>query len=248
MIIISWNINGIPSRFAELQALVKDYTPDFVCLQKVRLNSSRDKFQLPGYRQLSSIHDCGNWSGVMIYSKTAKCSLDLPLRIPTPELSEDGHLQVCDCNDFTLINAYVPFANFSIEGAVGCRKRWDDQFLHLAKALADKKPVVVCGDLNVVHAAKDSCERNIELNRPCFTSWERHNFNRLLTEADLADTFRVMYPERQAATYYGNYRHLNKGNRIDYILISNSLIPRIKKADILNNFGSGQSVPVILEF
>lgn len=253
MYIISWNINGIASSFAELLSLVDEYKPDFVCLQKIRNNSSREDFGIHGYSQLYDMQDCGNWSGVMIYARIpdnaarhtdAHSSL---LRVQTPELSKDGHLQVYDCNEFILVNAYVPFANFNIEGAVDLRKWWDIKFRHLIKKLAAKKPVIICGDLNIVHTNKDSCEPNIEIHRPCFTSWERDNFNALLTETDIVDSFRDKYPDKQAVTFYGNFRHLNIGNRIDYFLISKSLLPKVISADILNNFGMGQSVPIILE-
>lgn len=253
MYIISWNINGIASSFKELQFLIKEHNPDFVCLQKVRNNSSREKFLIQGYRQLYSMQDCGNWSGVMIYMKSTNSGrnsvfINLPQRIPTSELSKDGHLQVYDCVDFILVNAYVPFANFSINGAVDLRKKWDVEFRQLIKGLTVMKPVVICGDLNIVHTDKDSCEPNIAQNRPCFTSWERDNFNILLNEADLADPFRTKFPDEQAATFYGNFRHLKIGNRLDYFLISKNMIPDVEVADILNDFGSGQSVPIILEF
>ena len=125
MYIISWNINGLASCFSELQKLVEDYSPDFVCLQKVRNNSLREKFGITGYRQLYTMQDIGKWSGVMIYSKISSdvdshtAFLSMPQRIQTPELSREGHLQVYDCNDFIIVNAYVPFANFDIEGEVG---------------------------------------------------------------------------------------------------------------------------------
>lgn len=254
MYIINWNVNGLASRFTELKQLVDDFTPDFLCLQKVRNNSSREKFDIVGYRQLYTMQDCGKWSGVMIYAKIPSAVdshtafLSMPQRIQTPDLSKDGDLQVYDCNDFILVNAYVPFANFEIEGAVEYRKQWDIEFRHLICGLVQKKPVVICGDLNIVNTQKDSCEANIEMNRPCFTRWERENFNQLLAEANLADAYRSIYCDEQAITFYGNYRDLKIGNRLDYFLISRSLLPSLAAYNILTNFGTGQNVPFILDF
>lgn len=254
MYIISWNINGLASRFSELQKLVDDYTPDFVCLQKVRNNSTREDFEIVGYRQLFTMQDCAKWSGVMIYAKipadmdSHSAFLSMPQRIQTPELSKDGHLQVYDCKDFILVNAYVPFANFDLDGAVDFRKQWDIDFRELICELVKQKPVVICGDLNIVHTKNDTCEASLEQNRPCFTSWERSNFNQLLADADLVDAYRSIYCDDKAVTFYGNYRGTNVGNRIDYFLISRFLLPSLATSDILLGFGTGQSVPIVLDF
>ena len=245
MLFISWNINGIRSRFAGLQRLVADYAPDFVCLQKVRNNSGRGDFSIDGYCQLYTPEDCGDWSGVMTYVRNSAGAA--PHRVATPELSRDGHLQLYAFGDFYLVNAYVPFAGFSVAGAVERRREWDSRFRLLMTRLTSVKPVVACGDFNVVHTVMDTCEDRLELQRPCFTKWERDNFNRLLSGADLADTYRVTHPGEQAVTYYGNFRHMKIGNRIDYILVSRSLLKYPLLSEILSDFVSGQSVPVTLE-
>ncbi len=208
MRIISWNINGIASKFEELRQLVRSYDPDVVCLQKVRCNKQRNLFGIDGYHMLYEPCDSGGWSGVMMYVRILnerRCpeSPSLPQRIPTPELSRGGHLQVYDCRDFVLINAYVPFANFSISGAVADRKQWDAAFRLFAQKVSRIKPVVISGDLNVVHTVRDSCESRIEQNRPNFTGWERENFNRLLAYCTLADAFRIFHPEQQAVFEIG---------------------------------------------
>jgi len=86
------------------------------------------------------------------------------------------------------------------------------------------------------------------MNRPCFTRMERDNFNQLLAEANLADAYRSVYCDEQAVTFYGNYRNMKIGNRLDYFLISRSFLPSLVASDILTNFGTGQSVPIILDF
>lgn len=254
MDIISWNINGLKSSFDELKELSKTYSPDFICLQKVRCNNDREQYKLDGYRALYAPIDCGNNSGVMTYAKIPTnanpkfSSFSMPERVHTAELSEDGHLQIFDCYSFFLINAYVPFSNTSLAGAVDKRKNWDNLFRQCVVELSCRKPVIICGDLNVVHTKKDTCENLLTLNRGCFFEWERDNFNALFREADLVDTFRYLHPDVQAISFYGNYRSMQIGNRIDYFLMSRSMLPGLNISEILTDFGSGQSVPIAIDF
>lgn len=250
--IISWNINSIGRRFDELKQLTGTYTPDYICLQKVRNKTSLDKFIIPGYHSLFTYDDYGSMSGVMLYTRIIDgiepiLQLEsMPKRIQTPELSAEGHLQIYNCGKFILANTYVPFANPKLEGAVEYRKAWDTQFRKLIVKLSDELPVIICGDLNVVHTAIDTCEEKYIQNRPCFTDWERANFNALLSEAKLIDAFRYIHPQDKKPSFYGNFRFLGIGNRIDYFLVSRSLLPSVIDSDVLCDFGTGQSVPILL--
>ena len=244
MLIISWNINSIGKKFNEVKELIEQYSPDFLCLQKVRCNDNREHFTIDGYMQLSEKPDIGDWSGVVIYVKS---SIAETKRIYTPELSFNGHLQAFDCSLFALLNTYVPYGNQQIEGAIDYRKQWDVAYRAFVNDLSSRLPIIICGDLNVVHTQYDTCERKIELARANFTKWERENFNALLADCDLVDAYRILHPTEKAVTYYGAWRHTRLGNRIDYFLVSRSLLPFIKSAEILSDFGTGQSVPITLE-
>ncbi|MBD5246563.1 MAG: hypothetical protein HDS54_00140 [Barnesiella sp.] len=254
MDIISWNINGLRSGFAELKELAKTYSPDFICLQKVRCDNDREQYEIDGYRALYAPIDCGNNSGVMTYAKIPAVTnpnvstLSKAERVHTIELSKDGHLQIFDCDSFFLVNAYVPFSNTSLAGAVDARKNWDNMLRNCIVECASLKPVVICGDLNVVHTQKDTCEKRLVQNRGCFFEWERDNFNALLREANLIDAFRYLHPDEQAVSFYGNYRSMQIGNRIDYFLISSSMLSGLIASEILSDFGNGQSAPVSIHF
>lgn len=245
MLFISWNINGLTKRFEEVKELLEKYSPDYLCLQKVRSNADRDRFEVDGYRQLFAPQDCGDWSGVSIYAKQDYALVSE--RIVTPELSLNGHLQVFDCKSFALINAYVPFGNLNLDGAVEYRRKWDTEFRSFVKQLSSQLPVIICGDMNIVHTEYDNFERKLEQTRPNFIKWERDNFNRLLSECDLVDPYRLLHPTEKKPTYYGAWRHLQMGNRIDYFLTSRSLLPIVRSAEIISDFGHGQSVPITLE-
>ncbi len=250
--IISWNINSIGRRFDELKQLVETYAPDYVCLQKVRNKTALDRFTIPGYHSLFTFDDYGSMSGVMTYTRIIDgiepiLQLDsIPKRIQTPALSAEGHLQVYNCGKFILANAYVPFANPQLDGAEKFRKAWDEQFRRLIVELSNELPVIICGDLNIVHTDKDTCEDKHIQNRPCFSTWERDAFDSLLFEANLVDAFRYLHPEDNKPSFYGNFRFLGIGNRIDYFLVSLSLLPDLVDSDVLTDFGTGQSAPIIL--
>lgn len=246
MLFISWNINELAKRFEEVNQLLREYAPDFLCLQKVRSSELRDRFAVDGYRQLFAPVDCADWSGVTVYARLDFDSSVMPERVETPSLSRDGHLQVFNCKSFALINAYVPYGNINLDGAVEYRRRWDDEFRTFVKKLSSRLPVVICGDMNIVHTEYDNFECKLEQTRPNFTKWERDKFNRLLSECDLVDPYRLLHPNEKKPTYFGAWRHLRMGNRIDYFLISRSLMSTVGSADILSDFGTGQSVPISL--
>lgn len=247
MLFISWNINGLTKRFEEVKQLLEDYAPDFLCLQKVRSHGDRDRFEIDGYRQLFAPQDCGDWSGVTIYTKINSDSSQYPKRILTPGLSNNGHLQTFDCCSFALLNTYAPFANKTLDGAIEYRRQWDTEFRSFVRNLSSRLPVIICGDMNIVHTEFDNFERTLEQTRPNFTKWERDNFNRLLLECDLIDPYRLLHLTEKKPTYFGAWRHLQMGNRIDYFLISRSLMPSVRSAEILSDFGHGQSVPITLD-
>ena len=198
--IISWNINSIGRRYDELKQLAEAYNPDYICLQKVRNKTSLDKFTIPGYHSLFTFDDYGSMSGVMIYTRIKEgiepiLQLDsMPKRILTPLLSAEGHLQVYDCGHFNLANTYVPFANPQLEGAEEYRKVWDERFRKLIVELSGKLPIIICGDMNIVHTDKDTFEDKYIQNRPCFSQWEREAFDALLSESNLVDAFRSIHP------------------------------------------------------
>lgn len=254
MIIISWNINGLKGRFDEVRELINTYHPDFVCLQMVRSNTDRDQFKIEGYQSLFSSIDTGNWSGVMTYVKTQEEPNRqlISERLHTPELSKHGHLQAFNCNGFILINAYAPYATDKIPGAMDYRKLWDINLRRFVEGLSHKASVVICGNMNVVRTSKDTSESYLEQDRPGFRDWERKNFEALLSNADLVDTFRVMHSSDNIPSYYTNRRSTDKdsitGNRIDYFLISRPLSHTVVISSILSHFGTAQSVPIIMEF
>lgn len=250
MRIISWNINGLGKHFNELKQLIEAYNPDYVCIQKMRNKTGHDKFAIDGYQQLYVYNDIADWSGVIIYWKKPDGeSAGMPIRIPTPKLSDKGHLQAYDCKDFILINAYAPYSNPTIEDAFAYRRQWDKMLVAFRQYLPKGKPVVICGDLNIVHTSLDTHSDSHIKNIACYLDWERANFEELLSTGNLTDTFRHLHPNTRAYSFFSQslFRKLGQGDRIDYALVSSEILPGLENSSILD-FGTAQSLPLLLDF
>lgn len=236
MRIISWNIAGINARRTEAERLVAEYRPDILCLQKTR---SGKAFEMPGY---SARIDCADrWSGVASYVRnTLDCTLE----------ESDTHHIILRFDGFVLVNAYAPYSNAKVQGYIDRRKEWD-KWLH-SFVCRQTLPVIICGDLNIVHTNLDTFYPSCVKNTGCYYPWERDNFNSLLTDGKLADSFRRLHTAERAYTYFDtlhgiDYRASGQGSRLDYFLVSETLMPRTKESAILTDFGSAPSVPVMLE-
>lgn len=235
MKIISWNIAGIKSHGNEIEKLVLQHQPEIICLQKTR---SKAAPMIDGY---SCLCDCANqWSGVATYCRDG---------VDYSFMESDSHHLALELDYFILINAYVPYSNKSVPEFIEHRKQWDKWIVDYINR--QSKPVIMCGDLNVVHTALDTFHAKYEQNTGCYYQWERDDFNRLLSECKLIDSFRRLHPEERAYTYFDamhgvDYRASNQGSRLDYHLVSESLMPRVTAAEILPPLSS-PSNPILLE-
>lgn len=235
MRIISWNIAGIKRRKLEIEELAQKNQPDILCLQKTR---SKDAPTIDGY---SCLCDCADqWNGVATYCRDG---LDFSF------MESDSHHLVIEFESFVLINAYVPYSNKSVPGFIERRKEWDKWIVDYVKS--QSKPVIMCGDLNIVHTALDTFQAKYEQNAGCYYAWERDDFNTLLLEGELIDSFRNLHPNDRTYTYFDSmhgvdYRATNQGTRLDYFLVSASLRPFLVESDIMSDFGTAPSVPIFI--
>lgn len=234
MKIISWNVAGIKARANEIGRLMQEHQPDIVCLQKTRTDKAP---YFDGYRMYIDCSD--RWSGVAIYVRSG---------LDGKFTESDSHHLIIEFNEFVLVNAYVPYSNPKVPGYIECRKEWDKWIVELVKN--QSKPVIICGDLNIVHTDLDSSYPSCVLNTGCYYQWERDDFNQLLSECKLVDTFRILHPEERVYTYFDtmhgvDYRATNQGSRLDYFLVSESLMPCVMKSEILSPL-SAPSNPILL--
>lgn len=223
MRIISWNVAGIKARAFEIERLMQEHQPDVICLQKTRSDKAPD---FDGYRVYV---DCADrWSGVATYVRSG---------FDGKFVESDSHHLILEFDEFVLVNAYVPYANPKVPGYVERHKECDKWIIEFVRT--HTKPVIICGDLNIVHTDLDSFYPSCVRNTGCYHQWERDDFNLLLSECNLVDSFRYLHPEKRAYTYFDtmhgiDYRAKDQGARLDYFLVSVSLMPYVIKSEILS--------------
>ena len=245
---ISWNVNGLracmgkgfPEYFAAMDA-------DFFCLQETKLQAGQIQMDLPGYKEFWNYAEKKGYSGTAIFAKEEPLSVTYGVGVE--ELDTEGRLITLEYPDFYIATCYTPNAQQGL-ARIDHRLKWDEAFRNHLKALDEKKPVIVCGDLNVAHQEIDL--KNPASNRGSagFSDEERESFGKLL-EAGFTDTFRYLNPDVTGAyswwSYRFNARKNNAGWRIDYFLVSNRLAQKITAAPIYAEIMGSDHCPVGLE-
>lgn len=246
MRLISWNIDGIKAKFDALQRLVAEYQPDVICLQKVKDSKCSKAFDLDGYKRYNSV---GPYAGVTTYVK--KYIPVSPFTLASDKIV-DGHALRTDFDypHFSLFNIYVPYSNPKVEGAVAHRKAFDQWLAGHVGGTPDR--IIICGDMNIVHGPLDCWDKKFERNQANFLDWERDNFNELLENNALVDTYAMWHRFGHDFSYFfrndPKVREKNQGLRIDYFLASQSFVPSIRRAEIIKNVTVSTNNPILLEF
>ena len=247
MKLISWNVNGlracIGKGFLDFCALAD---ADVYCLQETKLQAGQLDFDLPGYHRYWNSADKKGYSGTAIFSKTEPLSV-------TYDFGEDlhrheGRVITAEYPDFYLVCCYTPNAQDGLK-RIDYRMLWEDDFREYLRELDGKKPVVLCGDLNVAHQEIDLKNPGPNRGNAGFSDQERGKMTELL-EAGFVDTFRYLYPDKTGAyswwSYRFNARKNNAGWRIDYFIVSRRLAEKIAGADIYSEIQGSDHCPVAL--
>lgn len=244
--LVSWNIDGVKAHFEALKQIVAEHQPDVICLQKYKDSKASAEFELPGYRRdLSLAPYAGVASYIKEYLRPEIINID-------SNHTFKGHLLAHKFRypAFTLFNVYTPFSNPAVEGATDHRKSFDDSLLEFVHSTPDR--LILCGDFNIVHTARDCWDGKHQRNQANFHEWERENFDRLLNGCNLIDTYRHFnFFGRDFSYFFRNdpeVRTSNHGHRIDYFLASRSLEPQIARAEIIKNITASTNNPILLEF
>jgi exodeoxyribonuclease-3 len=263
MKIVSFNVNGIRAiskKTKENQreccfddnvicTLTNELNPDILCLQEVRTSNQKD---VEKYLSLypHCYFNCAEkkgYSGTSIISKIPAltffknfdaCS-EIEQVYSEHKWLKEGRVCTLEFEDFYLINVYVPNAGSGLERRI-C---WDNVFRYYCGVMSEKKPIIVCGDLNCAHEPIDVGHPEYHSNSPGYTIEERNGFSSLLNKVKLNDVFRTFHPnEKGHYTYWSNFckkRKKDNGWRIDYFLVSESLFDRVLEIKIeLNYYGS----------
>lgn len=246
---ISWNVNGLRAclkkGFMEsFQAL----DADIFCLQETKMQPEQAILELPGYEQYWNSAEKKGYSGTAVFSRISPLSVAYGIGIE--EHDHEGRVITLELPDYYFVTVYTPNSKRALE-RLEYRMVWEDAFRRYLLELDAKKPVIVCGDLNVAHEEIDLKNPKTNHKNAGFTDEERAKFTELL-QAGFIDTFRTLYPERTGIYSWWSYlrkaRDTNAGWRIDYFVTSNRLKGKIKDATIHNEIFGSDHCPVGLEF
>ena len=248
---ISWNVNGLRACEGKgFRDIFNELDADFFCLQETKLQEGQIDLQFPGYESYWDYADKKGYSGPAIFTRHKPLSVSRGLGIDVHD--HEGRAVTLEFEQFYLVTAYVPNSQDGLR-RLDYRMTWEDDFRAYLKALDERKPVVVCGDLNVAHQEIDLKNPKSNRRNAGFTDEEREKFS-LLLEAGFTDTFRYFYPDKEEIYSWWSYRfkarEKNAGWRIDYFLASNRLQPQLQSAAIHTEiFGSDHCpVEVNIEF
>ena len=249
MKIVSWNVNGI--RAIVKKDFFKDLEnidPDILCIQETKAQDEQVAEALKplaGYHMYSNSAERPGYSGTAIISKTEPLAVTRGINIK--EHDTEGRVLCLEFDNYFLVNVYVPNSGSELL-RLGYRQSWDRDFFYYLKDLEKAKPVIVCGDLNVAHKPVDLARPAENYNKAAGYMQEEIDGMNRLTGGGLADTFRRLYPEATGRyswwSFRANARAKNIGWRIDYFLVSESFLPSIKEAFILENITGSDHCPV----
>ncbi|RPD90717.1 exodeoxyribonuclease III [Aureibaculum marinum] len=251
MKIVSWNINGVRSIVKkDFFESIKKLGPDIVCLQETKAQDKQvEEALLPMgnyYKYYNSAEKKG-YSGTTILSKTEPLSVSNDMGIL--EHDAEGRIQCVTYRDFYLVNVYVPNSGQKLD-RLEYRKKWDEDFLTYLKDLEKIKPVIVCGDFNVAHQPIDLKNDKSNYNKTAgYTQIEIDGMDNFIKKGFI-DTFRYFNPTQIAYSYWSyrfKSRERNTGWRIDYFLVSESIIKNVKNATIYSDVMGSDHCPIGLE-
>ena len=230
---ISWNVNGLRACYDKGFADVFNrLEADFFCLQETKMQEGQLDVQFEGYQSYWNYAEKKGYSGTAIFSKVKPLSVTYGLGIE--EHDHEGRVITLELESYYLITVYTPNSQEELR-RLDYRMKWDDDFRAYLKKLEEKKPVIVCGDLNVAHKEIDLKNPKTNRKNAGFTDEERAKFTTLL-ESGFTDTFRYFYPEQEGIYSWWSYRfkarEKNAGWRIDYFLTSDSLKDKLRGAQI----------------
>ena len=245
---VSWNVNGLRAVCGKgFEEIFHSLDADFVCLQETKLQAGQIDLQFENFTSYWNYAEKKGYSGTVIFSRIQPISVNYGIGID--EHDHEGRVITLEMPDFYLVNAYVPNSQDELR-RLDYRMKWEDDFRKYLLALDAKKPVILCGDLNVAHKEIDLKNPKTNRRNPGFTDEEREKMTSLLNSGFI-DTFRYFYPDMTNIYSWWSYRfkarEKNTGWRIDYFLASQKLSGNLKAAGIRTDIYGSDHCPVTLE-
>lgn len=248
MKLISWNVNGIRAcvnkGFADF---FKKIDADIFCIQETKCQEGQIELEFEGYTSYWNSAEKKGYSGTAIFTKKKPMSVKYGIGIE--EHDKEGRVITLEFEKYYVVTIYTPNSKRELE-RLEYRCLWEDEIRKYLLELNKKKPVIMCGDLNVAHKEIDLKNPKTNHHNAGFTDEERNKMTELL-DAGFTDTFRYLYPEKEEQytwwSYMGHAREKNIGWRIDYFIVSNDAQKNIKDAYIFPEVLGSDHCPVGLE-
>lgn len=247
MKLISWNVNGLRACMGKgFLDFLKASDADIVCLQETKMQREQADFIIGGYEEYWNSAEKKGYSGTAVFTK--KPPLSVSYGIGIPEHDTEGRVITAEFPDFFLVNVYTPNSQQEL-ARLPYRMQWEDAFRDYLKTLDQKKPLIVCGDMNVAHEEIDLKNPKTNRKNAGFTDEERQKMTELLSSGFI-DTFRLLYPDTEGVYSWWSYRfharEKNAGWRIDYFLVSDRLKDRVSDSRIDTDVFGSDHCPVEL--
>ena len=247
MKLISWNVNGLRAcvgkGFAESFSTLD---ADFFCLQETKMQAGQLDLQFPGYDSYWCYAEKKGYSGTAVFSRHKPLSVSYGIGVEQHD--HEGRVVTLEQEQFFLVCVYTPNSQDGLR-RLAYRMEWEDAFRHYLQALDQRKPVIVCGDMNVAHEEIDLANPKTNHMNAGFTDEERQKMSALL-QAGFADTYRELHPEQTEYSWWSyrmRARERNVGWRIDYFLVSRRLLPLVTAASIHGEVMGSDHCPVELQ-
>lgn len=244
---ISWNVNGFRACLEKgFEEFFASADADFFCIQETKMQEGQASFCPDGYFQYWNSAQKKGYSGTAVFTKHEPMSIRYGIGIE--EHDGEGRAITLEYEDFYLLCVYTPNSQREL-ARLDYRMKWEDALREYIITLDAKKPVVYCGDLNVAHEEIDLKNPKTNHMSAGFSDEERAKFTQLL-DSGFADTFRKLYPDSVKYSWWSYMYHArekNAGWRIDYFVVSNRLMDRVKDSFILNEVMGSDHCPVGIE-
>lgn len=245
---ISWNVNGLRAAVTKgFKEKFEQLDADIFCIQETKLQEGQIDLEFPGYKSYWNYAQRKGYSGTAIFTKEEPISVNFGIGIE--EHDKEGRVITLEFEDYYVITVYTPNSQSELV-RLPYRMKWEEEFKSYLKGLEDKKPVIVCGDLNVAHKEIDLKNPKTNRKNAGFTDEEREKMTNLLADGFI-DTFRYFYPDKEKIYSWWSYRfkarEKNAGWRIDYFLVSEVLKDRLVDAKIHTDIMGSDHCPVELD-
>ena len=247
MKLISWNVNGLRACVGKgFSDIFRQLDADFFCLQETKMQPGQLDLAFEGYESYWNAAEKKGYSGTAIFTRHKP--LNVTYGIGIEDHDHEGRIITLEMADFFLVCCYTPNSQDGLR-RLDYRMTWEDDFRAYLRRLDEQKPVILCGDLNVAHEEIDLKNPKTNHQSAGFSDEERQQFSNLLASG-FTDTFRSLYPERVAYSWWSyrfHAREKNIGWRIDYFVVSNRLMTQVKDSLIHADILGSDHCPVELD-